>query len=50
MIELTRFISFCFPFSAIYNFDGNVTHGLQLNIGDAVQIFEGCAGMKQLNL
>ncbi|CAB4001919.1 dedicator of cytokinesis 3 isoform X1, partial [Paramuricea clavata] len=29
---------------AIYNFDGKVNHGLQLDIGDAVQIFEGCAG------
>lgn len=31
---------------ATYNFDGNIRHGLPLDIGDAVQIFESCAGMK----
>jgi hypothetical protein len=45
IIELTRFLRYLCFLSAIYNFDGKVDHGLQLDIGDAVQIYEGCAGM-----
>lgn len=30
--------------AAIYNYQGKGEHGLQLAIGDAVQIYEECSG------
>lgn len=34
----------------VYNFDGNITHGLQLTIGETVHILEECAGKRDLIL
>ena len=34
----------------MYNFDGNITHGLQLTIGETVHILEECAGKRDLIL
>ena len=41
-VELTS--SSSFYLTVVYNFDGNVTHGLRLTIGETVHIFEECAG------
>lgn len=30
--------------AAIYNYQGKVDRGLQLDVGDAVQIYEECSG------
>lgn len=43
--NLIRFMTSIFFLSAIYNFNGQIKHGLLLDVGDAVQIFESCAGM-----
>lgn len=31
--------------AVVYNFDGNVTHGLRLTIGETVHILEECSGL-----
>ena len=37
-------LSSCLYLVVVYNFDGNVTHGLRLTIGETVHIFEECSG------
>lgn len=42
-------LSCCLYLVVIYNFDGNVTHGLRLTIGETVHILEECSGELKSN-